>query len=81
MLKQRENKERNIPNAQLPPALLHHFTNPSSPPDMNAPADPAEGANGLQDTDQTSPVSWMVDTAARAATSQTFIVLSADLSE
>lgn len=64
---------------QLPPALFHHFTTPSSPPVMNAPAEPAAGACGLQETDHTSPVSGMVETAVRAPMSHTLAVLSAEL--
>jgi len=63
---------------QLPPAPLHHRTHPSSPPLTNAPAEPLDDTCGRHDTLHTSPVSWIVETAARAAKSHTFIVLSAD---
>jgi len=63
---------------QPPPAPLHHLTHPSSPPLTNAPADPLGDTCGRHDTLHTSPVSWIVETAARADRSHTFIVLSAD---
>jgi len=62
----------------VPPAF-HHRTSPSSPPVKNAPGDPRAEGWGRHETDQTSPVSCIVDTAARAPISQTLIVLSADL--
>lgn len=40
---------------------------------------PSAGGFGLHATDQTSPVSVVVETAARAPMSHTLIVLSADL--
>ena len=61
------------------PAPLHHRTMPSSPPVINAPGEPTAAGLGRQDTDQTSPVSWIVETAARAPMSHTLIFLSADL--
>ena len=64
---------------QAAPAALHHRKWPSSPPVTNAlEAFVPEGC-GRQDTLQTSPVSWIVETAVRADKSQTLIVLSADL--
>lgn len=53
---------------------------PSSPPVTNAPEDVA-AEEGCHDTAQTSPVSAIVETAARAAKSQTLMVLSAELSQ
>lgn len=53
---------------------------PSSPPVTNALEDVA-AEEGCHDTAQTSPVSAIVETAARAAKSQTLIVLSAELSQ
>lgn len=61
------------------PAPLHHFTIPSSPPLTKAPELPAAGGLGLQETAHTSPVSWIVETAARAPISQILMLLSADL--
>ena len=61
------------------PAPLHHRTTPSSPPLINAPGEPKAAGLGRQDTDQTSPESWMVETAARAPMSHTLMLLSADL--
>ena len=46
---------------------------------MKFPIPPTGGGLGRQETDHTSPVTWIVDTAVRAAMSQTLIVLSADL--
>ena len=63
---------------QPAPALRHHLATPSSPPETNAPADPGETC-GRHETDHTSPVSCVVDTAARVLMSQTLMVLSADL--
>ncbi len=63
---------------QPAPALLHQLTRPSSPPVTYAPAVPCAGGFGLQETDQTSPWSCTVDTAARAPISHTFVVLSAE---
>lgn len=60
------------------PALRHHLTAPSSPPVTYAPAVPCAGGFGLHETDHTSPCSCTVETAARAAISQTLVVLSAD---
>lgn len=62
-----------------PPAPLHHLSMPSSPPLIKFPTVPTAGGLGRHETDHTSPVSWIVDTAARAAISHTLIVLSADL--
>ena len=53
---------------------------PSSPPVTNALEDVA-AEEGCHDTAQTSPVSAIVETAARAAKSQTLMVLSAELSQ
>ena len=64
---------------QPAPAHRHHFTHPSTPPVTNAPADPVGDTRGRHDTLHTSPVSWIVETAARADKSHTFMVLSADL--
>ena len=50
---------------------------PSSPPVTKALEDVT--AEGCHDTAQTSPVSAVVETAARAAKSQTLMVLSAEL--
>jgi len=61
------------------PAPLHHFMTPSSPPVKKAPVELFANGFGRHDTLQTSPVSWIVETAARAARSHTLIVLSADL--
>lgn len=66
---------------QPAPAPLHHRTTPSSPPVTNAPGLPSAGNLGRQATAQTSPVSCTVETAERAAISQTLIVLSADLKD
>jgi len=63
---------------QLVPAAFDHLTTPSSPPVTNAPEDAAE-EEGCHDTAQTSWVSAIVETAARAAKSQTLTVLSAEL--
>lgn len=46
---------------------------------MNAPGEPTAAGLGRQDTDQTSPESWIVETAARAPMSHTLMLLSADL--
>jgi len=53
---------------------------PSSPPVTNA-LDDVAAEEGCHDTAQTSPLSAIVETAARAAKSQTLIVLSAELSQ
>lgn len=63
------------------PADLHHRTCPSCPPVTNAPAVPGAGGFGDQATLHTSPLSWIVETAARADKSHTLIVLSADLAD
>lgn len=65
---------------QVPPAF-HHRTYPSSPPVRNALGIPNAEGLGLHDTDQTSPVSWIVDTALLAPISHTLTVLSAELSD
>jgi len=46
---------------------------------MNAPAEPGAGGFGDHETLHTSPLSWSVETAARADKSHTLIVLSAEL--
>jgi len=66
-----------VNQCQLVPAAFHHLTMPSSPPVTNALEDVA-AVEGCHDTAQTSPVSAIVETAARAAKSQTLIVLSAE---
>jgi hypothetical protein len=53
---------------------------PSSPPVTKALED-VTAEEGCHDTAQTSPVSAIVETAARAAKSQTLMVLSAELSQ
>lgn len=60
------------------PAAFAHLTTPSSPPVTNASEDVA-AEEACHDTAQTSCVSAMVETAARAAKSQTLTVLSAEL--
>lgn len=60
------------------PAAFDHLTTPSSPPVTNA-AEDAAAEEGCHDTAQTSWVSVIVETAARAAKSQTLTVLSAEL--
>ena len=68
-----------LPMNQPVPAALHHLTRPSSPPLMKPLADLFADGLGRHETLHTSPVSWMVDTAARAAKSHTLMVLSAEL--
>ena len=65
--------------AQPAPALLIHFTVPSSLPMTNAPAEPWTGGCGLHETAQTSPDSCVVETAVRDAISHTLTVLSEEL--
>lgn len=74
-----KNDTLSYPHYAPVPADLHHRTCPSCPPVMNAPAVPGAGGFGDQATLHTSPLSWSVETAARADKSQTLIVLSADL--
>lgn len=64
---------------QPAPAPLHQRTTPSSPPLTNSPGEPCCGGRGRHETPHTSPVSCIVETAARAPTSHTLIVLSAEL--
>lgn len=59
------------------PAPLHHLSTPSSAPVTNEPFEPAVTC-GLHETAHTSLGCEIVDTAARAARSHTFTVLSAD---